>query len=314
MLSHALLLTAAIGLVPIEPEAAQVFAPGVISGGASDAALTLSPDGREVLFERNNGQSYAIMESRLTAFGWSRPQIAPFSGKWLDLESAMSPDGSYLVFSSNRPAETGGKPIDGFYYGKVRVAKGGALWRVNRTDKGWGKPFRLPGTVNISSSIYEPSIAANGDIYFQSADSDGKAFHLYVARASGEHFAKAELIALHGPSASSDMDPAIARDGSYLVFSSDRDSAGDHHLFIAFRTNTGWSVPKLLGVNVNTGSVGDPRLDEAHHLLYFASRKLAPPSGDAQSDLDAAARWNNGLSNIWFVPFNPDQWRSELRT
>ncbi|HEV2593666.1 MAG TPA: hypothetical protein VGU01_00505 [Sphingomicrobium sp.] len=309
MLSHSLLLSAAIGLTPIVPDAAQVFAPGVISAGASDAALTLSPDGTEAFFERGNGQSYAIMQSRLTKSGWSQPKVAPFSGTWVDLESAMSADGSYLVFSSNRPAKIGDKPIDGFFYGKLQVAKGGALWRVNRTDTGWSKPFRLPSTINISNSIYEPSIAGNGDIYFQSADEDGKAFHLYFVRAFGDQYTKAELIDLNGPAGSSDMDPAIARDGSYLVFSSNRDSTGDHHLYIAFKTSTGWSAPKLLGPDVNISSVGDPRLDEKNHRLYFSTRKLAPPSGDTQADLDDAAHWNNGLSNIWFVHFDVDNWR-----
>lgn len=310
MMFFPLSLIAALGSTPAAANSAKVFAPGSISAGSSDAALTLSRDGREAYFERSNGQSYAIMKSRLTAKGWSKPVVASFSGQWLDLESAISENDRYLIFSSNRPAQSGGKPIDGFYYGKVQVAKGGALWRVDREGHGWHEPFRLPASVNISTSIYEPSLASNGDVYFQSADSDGKGFHLYVARADGKDYAEAERIDLHGPEGSSDMDPAIARDGSYLIFASDRDSAADHHLFIAFRKKAGWSDPRPLGPNVNTGSVGDPRLDEEHHRLYFASRKLALPTGDAQADLEAAAQWNNGLSNIWFVPFDPAIWRN----
>ena len=309
MISHALLLIAALGLTQAPSDDPLIFAPGAISGGASDAALTLSPDGHVAFFERSNRRIYAIMESHLTGKRWSKPKIAPFSGHWLDLESAIAADGSYLVFASNRPAEPGGKPIDGSYYGKVQIAKGGALWRVDRVGRGWGEPYRLPGTVNISSSIYEPSLAANGDIYFQSADADGKAFHLYVARARAQGFARAERIDLHGPDGSSDMDPAIARDESFLIFSSDRGSASDHHLFIAFRVTGGWSEPRALGANVNSGSVGDPRLDEAHNRLYFASGRLAAPSGDTQRDLDAAGEWNNGLSNIWFVPFDASSWK-----
>lgn len=308
MIPNPLMLIAALGSTPAAANPARVFAPGTISAGSSDAALTFSRDGREAYFERSNGESYAIMRSRLTAKGWSKPKVASFSGRWLDLELAMSVDGKSLVFSSNRPARSGGKPIDGFYSGKVQVAKGGALWRVDRAGARWSKPLRLPASVNISTSIYEPSLAANGDLYFQSADPDGKGFHLYVARTDGKDYAKAERIELHGPKGSSDMDPAIARDGSYLVFASDRDPP-DHHLFIAFRSKAGWSDPRPLGPNVNAGGVGDPRLDEGHHRLYFASRKLAPPTGDVPADLEAAAKWNNGLSNIWFVAFDPAKWR-----
>ena len=42
----------------------EVFAPGVISGPANDAAATFSPDGRTVYFFRSNGEDYDIMVSR----------------------------------------------------------------------------------------------------------------------------------------------------------------------------------------------------------------------------------------------------------
>ena len=249
------------------------------------------------------------MISRLTASGWSEPTVAPYSGRWTDLECAMSADGSYLIFSSNRPASEEGPPIDGFYNGKAQAGKGGALWRVDRLRNGWSRPRRLSGAVNISTSIYEPSLAANGDLYFQSSDPDGKQFHLYVARAAGGEYVEAQRIDLQGPPNSSDMDPAISPDESYLIFSSDRDSGSDHHLFIAFRTFMGWSTPKQLGSNINNGSVGDPRIDAVRHRLYFISRRLAPSTGNIGADLKAAASWNNGLSNIWWIPFNPEDWK-----
>jgi hypothetical protein len=306
MIFFPLLLAAVLG----SPPSPQVFAPGVISSGAADSAPTFSSDGREIFFERSNGQSDAILTARRTGATWSKPKVAPFSGHWLDLESALSATGGYLVFSSNRPATAGGPPLDGFYNGRRQTAKGGALWRIDRVHGRWGKPYRLPRTVNISSSIYEPSLASNGDLYFQSTDSDGKQFHLYFARATATGYAAAEPIALNGPPDSSDMDPAIAPDGSFLVFSSDRKGGKDHHLFIAFHRDSGWTDPRPLGADVNSGSVGDPRIDLAHHRLYFVSRRLAPATGRSAVDLDNAARWNNGLSNIWFVRFDPAQWRA----
>lgn len=300
-----------IFLLMLPPPAAatpHIFAPGIISSGASDSAPTFSADGKQVFFERSNKQSYAIMSSKRRGSTWSTPKVTPFSGQWLDLESALSASGAYLIFSSNRPAANNKAPIDGFYYGKVQIAKGGALWRVNRIGGTWGKPYRLPETVNISSSIYEPSLASNGDLYFQSADRDGKQFHLYVARATRHGYLKAKRLDLDGPLDSSDMDPAIAPDGSFLIFSSDRQSGKDHQLFISFRKSEGWSEPIMLGADVNSGSVGDPRIDLRMKRLYFTSRRLAPPSGNSDADMQAAAQWNNGLSNIWFVHFNPSDW------
>lgn len=100
-----------------------------------------------------------IMVSRLQGGKWSKPEPAAFSGQWRDIEPAMAPDGSYLVFSSNRPATEGGKAIDGFFQGKAQPGKGGNLWRVNKTRDGWSEPVRLPDELNSNTAIYSPSVA-----------------------------------------------------------------------------------------------------------------------------------------------------------
>ena len=82
----------------------------------------------------------------------------------------MAPNGSYLVFSSNRPATEGGKAIDGFFQGKPQPGKGGNLWRVNRTRNGWSKLSHLPDELNTNNAIYSPSVARNGNLYFNQSD------------------------------------------------------------------------------------------------------------------------------------------------
>jgi hypothetical protein len=62
------------------------------------------------------------------------------------MESTMAPDGSFLVFASNRPADERGKPLDGNFNGKIFPGGGGNLWRVDRVGDGWGQPKRLPET------------------------------------------------------------------------------------------------------------------------------------------------------------------------
>src|SRR5579859_194302 len=100
----------------------QVFAPGVVSGPA-------------------NEDSAAIMVSHRVNGVWSTPTVAAFSGQWLDHDPAMAPDGSFLIFSSNRPDHEGGKALDAVMAnGKVRPGSGGHLWRVDRKGDGWGQP------------------------------------------------------------------------------------------------------------------------------------------------------------------------------
>src|SRR5579864_1197700 len=91
----------------------RLFAPGVISGPADDLSPAFTPDGKTVFFTRGNASGSVIMVSTLVGGRWTAPTIAPFSGKWNDLEATMSPDGSFLVFASNRPAVDGGAALDG---------------------------------------------------------------------------------------------------------------------------------------------------------------------------------------------------------
>ena len=95
-----------------------VFAPGVISSVGDEGSAAFMPDGSAVYFSRSVGEHYAIMVSHRQGNGWSAPQNAPFSGHWLDTDVAMSPDGSFLVFGSNRPADGKGAPMDGVVEGK----------------------------------------------------------------------------------------------------------------------------------------------------------------------------------------------------
>jgi Tol biopolymer transport system component len=118
----------------------ELFAPGVISGPVDDASPAFTPDGQTVYFHRRSAAFGGVILTSTCKDGkWSEPQIASFSGKWSDIEPSMSPDGSYLVFSSNRPATPGGKPLNGRWGGQTHLQRGGNLWRVNWRGDGWGQ-------------------------------------------------------------------------------------------------------------------------------------------------------------------------------
>jgi hypothetical protein len=126
-----------------------VFGPGVISGPANDSDACLTPDGRLLVFARNN----TLMVSHRGAAGWSKPEILPFSGQWPDQQPTMAPDGSFLVFVSGRPVSA-----------EDRKPPAGNLWRVERKGAGWGEPVHLPATVNRDRSTWAPSIAGDGSL------------------------------------------------------------------------------------------------------------------------------------------------------
>jgi Tol biopolymer transport system component len=288
--------------------APRVFAPGVISGPANDASPAFTPDGHTVFFTRSNASQSAILVSQLRNGAWTAPTIASFSGEWRDIEPTMAPDGSYLIFASNRPAASNGKALDGFWNGTAQPAKGGNLWRVDRTRTGWSAPRRLPDIINSHVATYSPSIAADGSLYFMQPTGKSTKFHLFRAQYRNGSYETPVQLSFSTDDAVGDFDPAVAADESFVVFSSGRAPATTTSLFVAFRNADGsWSAPQYMGDSVNSGAPNiEARLSPDDHTLYFSNSWVAPASqpqsiSQTTSALSAMSSWNNGLQNIWFV-------------
>lgn len=230
------------------------------------ASLAFAPDQSVVLFALGRGQSRRIFYSARHGSTWSTARPAPFSGPWMDMEPAMAPDGSYLIFASNRPTVGGGVVLDGYYDDKPQTQRGGNLWRVSRRGKGWGTPVRLPEVVNSSASVYAPAVAADGSVYFMKADPKTSHFRLFVSHVIENRLQPATPL-LFSDGVTDDYDPAVAPDQSFIVFTSDRppSSSTASNLFIAFAKPGGWSKPVGLGV---AGT--EARLAPDLSALYFS--------------------------------------------
>ena len=278
-----------------------IFAPGVISGPAKEDSAAFSPDGATVYFDRARWPNAFILESRREGNRWSTPRIAPFSGEWLDHDPTVAPDGSFLVFASNRPAVRGG----------AIVREGGNLWRVDRRGSGWGTPVRLPDAINASPKTYAPSIAADGSLYYQQADAATGEFHLFRAPYRDGTWGTPERLHFDAPT-THELDPAIAPDQSFLVFDADDPAHPDHdRLVIALRNRNGWGRPVDLGDAVNArGNPWGAHLGPDGRTLYFSSTRGESPAfprthAQAAADLVRLGDWDNGNENIWKVSLAP---------
>jgi WD40-like Beta Propeller Repeat len=288
-----------------------LFAPGTISGPADDTSPTFCPDGSCVLFARSNASYSTLLVSFQHDGQWSPPEIAPFSGTWKDMEPAMSPDGSFLVFASNRPSIGGGQPIDGTYDGRTLPGGGGALWRVGRRGDTWTEPVRLPDVLNSNTSVFSPCVVQDGSIYFMQPEGPPGTFHIYKSEFQGGAYGTPVRVNL-GDADTEEVDPAVAPDESFIVFSSRHPSLHDkNRLHIAFRSGQGWTHPTDLGdVTNEKGSNIEARLGPEHRTLYFSTNTV-PPASDSPTreetrrallDMGVSA---NGNENIWFVPMAP---------
>jgi Tol biopolymer transport system component len=290
----------------------EIFAPGVISGPAHDSAPAFTADGDTVYFSRSNPvQSTILVSHRMASHGnesWSTPQAASFSGEWNDMEPALAPDGSCLVFVSNRPARAGEKPVEARYGGDAQ--KGGNFWRVDRKEAGWGTPRRLPDAINANTTTFAPAIAADGSVWFMTTDPKTAKFRLYRSQFHDGAFEPARPLPF-SDGTSTDVDPVVAPDESFVVFGSARIPKRGIDLFITFHDGGRWGEPIHLGNVVNSiGSDAEPRLGPDRRMLYFSSERTVPvmfPRSRAQATADVARMqaWDNGNYNIWRVSLAP---------
>ena len=292
---------------------AEIFAPGTISGPANDWTPAFAPDGKTLYFTRSGVSWGFILESHQTVSGWSEPAIAPFSGEYPDSSPAMAPDGAYLVFQSQRPATPALAAGQRSTHTPLRVS---ALWKVARQGAGWGAAERLPDTVNISGNMWKPSVAADGDLYFISKTDSEKNLHLYRSRYQGGRYLQAEPLPFSDGS-TLDVDPAVAADGSYLIFSSkDRAPFKDEreHLFIVFREGDAWGkVTPMCDAGPGDGTQtldDDAVIGPDQRTLYFASDRNLPmhlphDHAEAEQAVKDMQGWNNGNANVWSMSLAP---------
>ena len=297
----------------------EVFAPGVISGPANDGTPTFSPDGNTLFFTRSTARWSVILESHRVQGKWSEPTVAPFSGEWSDASPALSPDGSFLIFVSVRPLA----PNATHAQAKPETpAVASHIWRVDhmkddhmkdgREGSGWSAPVELPGTVNAFEAIFRPSVAADGTIYFTAAQK-GKNLSLFRARLKDGAYLNAEPLTFSDGSVK-DVDPEIAPDQSFLIFTSvgrRPDEPVHDHLFIVHNTGGVWgpiAAIRYAGDDAHGSSEdNDPRLGSDHRTIYFSSDRAAEvhfPRTHQQAiqDYERLRNWDNSNSNIWTIP------------
>jgi hypothetical protein len=314
-LAIALFLGVPAAVVPASPEQAEVFAPGTISGPDAEFAPAFLPDSSMVLFTRRNARGTSVMISTRHGSVWSSPTIAPFSGEWVDLEAALAPDGSYAIFASNRPSAKGGNELKASYGGGSQI--GGNLWRVELNQGRWGIPRRLPDRVNDQTSVWTPSIALGGALYFMKTDPVTGRFRLHAtSNLHGELGPVRKLPFSTGQF--NDVDPMVDPKERFLIFSSDRSAPGDgvragpERLFIAFEVQKARPLvcPLMIpGWEDTSLSQIEARLSPDGHTLYFASRRLAHSPGE-----NPRGDWDNGQANIWQIPLRATLWNAATGT
>jgi len=277
-----------------------LFGEGVFSTGAYDFFVALTPDQKTAYFCRASADFgyWTILESRWSGGKWSAPMMAPFSGRWSDADPRVTPDGSRLLFISNRP--TSGD--------SARATCD--LWVVERAGAGWSAPRPLAPEVCTDVTEWSPSVAANGNLYFGATREGGKGRDdLWMSRwVDGRYTAPVNL----GDSINTrfgELEPWVAPDESYLIFSAGgrADGMGALDLYVSVRRDGVWSSARPLGHGINSAAWDfNPSVSPDGRSFYFTSSRASfDPPASPMSYEQLTRRLQspgNGLGDIYWIP------------
>ena len=280
---------------------AEIFAPGIVSTEHGEFCSVFSADGSEFYWSLSGAPYPVIAAMRQNNGRWTEPEIAPFSGKYLDVDMAFTPDGKRLFFCSRRPLDGNGPPTDNTDF-----------WFVERDGAGWSEPRHLEGPVNTKAQEYYPIFAQNGTLYFCSTRPGGHGDgDIYRARFENDMYLEPENLGPPINTENFEGDLFIATDESYIIVTcyGRFDNLGSGDLYISFRKEDGsWSSMKNMGASVNSAANEHcPILSPDGKYLFFSSGRSRHPNYSKkaitfQEKVEMMNSWGNGRNeDIYWI-------------
>ncbi len=240
----------------------EVFAPGIISlSNRYEFHLTFSPNLDECVFGVTNA-AWSGFNLWFTKMGsdstWIDPIPAPFQGSGDGLYPAYAADGDDIFFVSSRPS-----------YPPTKI------WHSSREGTGWSTPVALAEPIYSGANEWGGTLTADGVFYFCSNRAGGLGGgDIYRAMPVEGGWTDVENL---GPTVNTPQlegTPCVARDGSYLIFESQRPGGyGLSDLYITRNENGVWTTPTNLGPTINTAKFEDGAFISPDGKYLFFNRR-----------------------------------------
>ncbi|MBN1224815.1 MAG: PD40 domain-containing protein [Candidatus Aminicenantes bacterium] len=232
----------------------EIFAPGIISTGMSESAIAMAPDGKEIFYTVHAGNSETIVTTRFENGCWTAPEVASFSGKYLDGFPAMHPDGSRLYFHSYRPLDEG-----------LQISDVVNIWFVEKKGAGWGEPEPVGPPINGNGFVCCPSVTKAGTLYYSKKTRDGGE-RIYRSRFVNGKYMEPEELPRQVNREKEQYHAVISLDESYLILPRE-------NYLVSFRDEQDhWSDLIPLGDVVNKmRSGGCPSLSSDGKYFFFTA-------------------------------------------
>jgi Tol biopolymer transport system component len=272
-----------------------------VSTTFSERDMAISPDGTEMLYTIATGHHVfsTIVYRRREKRGWSKPVIAPFSGKFKDLEPAFSPDGKKIFFSSNRPVE--GKSSRDF-----------DIWVVEKKNGKWSsEASNLGAPINTEKDEFYPSVATSGNIYYTAEHGSGVGKEdIWVSSLIDGAYTQPVALDTMVNSKHWEFNAFVSYDEKFILFTSygRKGDSGGGDLYISFRNENGsWEKAKALTLN-------SPRLDycpfvtaDGRTMFFTSQRHSIEATHEKKLTYDefllVLKSVENGTDNIYWISF-----------
>ncbi len=287
------------------PAEASLYGNDLVNSGLSERDFTLSPRGDEMFYTIQSSRfiKSAIIYRRKVNGKWEEPVIAPFSGKYRDLEAFFSPDGNSVYFASDRPAAPGD------------MSKDFDIWKTVRKGNRWEEPVNLGPKVNTEKGDeFYPSVTRSGNIYFTTTAANGgigKEDILLCRFENGEYSDRIVLdttVNTKGYEFNAFIDP----DERFILFTCQqgrKDEMGGGDLYMSKKNiQEQWMPAVNLGRAVNSPGLDYcPFVSWDKKILFFASNRNLLAGRDIGSFGDLAERLRspgNGFDDVYWVDFS----------
>jgi hypothetical protein len=161
--------------------------------------------------------------------------------------------------------------------------------RRSAADGAWGVAERLPAPVNDPAvDEWSPAVAASGNLYFGAERLGTRGgSDLWVARLVDGVYREPENLGDGVNTSAHEVEPWIAPDESYLIFSALRraDGKGGYDLYLSRRIGDRWGKAEPLPAGINTSdSDWNQSVSPDGTWLYFSSNRDAT-GGNGKGDI-----------------------------
>jgi len=255
------------GLTPV------LFAPELIQSDGAELKVSFSSNGELMTFTRLDSTNFRfqLFFSQNEKGVWTEPLPAPFSGQWQNGDTFFNSSGNKLFYLSKRTMENGETPTETE-----------TLWYVPVDNSVFGEPVFVGRPDGLVKGWWSSDLHGDDELYFTGRDDeDAIKADIYMANLVNGQITQARKL---GPGINTDEytenEPAVAPDGSYLIFYSagrpdnlSNELTGD--LYVSFRRPDGsWSEARNLGEPINSLKEENwPSISPDGKYLFFSSNR-----------------------------------------